>query len=549
MDFLKRYWLQIQAQSQGMTASQKWLIATVLTLGLVISGLLILVAGTPQQTAISFSPDQANKVMRTLMLAGIEAEQDGGQVLIARDDAERAMVIISQSDLAADDISSAFDQLIADQSPWITDKQGEQRYNVARQQVVAKAVGSIKNVRRADVIIDIPKRQGFDQTHKEPSAAVTVTLQGGQALNKELVKSIAGIAAGSLAELKVENVVVVDAVAGKSWSVQSDEEPDPAGALEMARSNDRHYREKIEKQLRYIPGVIVEVNVETSDVRQAQRVHHQYQDTEPLRSEESEESTSRNLASGGEPGPRSNVGLDINGSSASGGSETSHNRRRSEFGEKPLVETLQEQINGYTPQQVNVSIGIPYSYFVGLNRLQNPPAEGEEQAMPSLAELQPLIDEQTALIRTQVEPLANAKEPPVITVAWVPDDSMLAGTNSQPAETGLTTLATTAADWAGPIGIVGLSGAALLMMFMMVRKATQPEQLPSVEELAGVPPDLPDEDELVGEVDEVQDAMSGVELNEDELNSRRIAQQISELIKANPDEAGHLINKWVQIDE
>ncbi|MEQ9459582.1 MAG: hypothetical protein RIG82_01340 [Phycisphaeraceae bacterium] len=547
MDFLKRYWLQIRAQSEGMTASQRWLIATVLTLGLVVSGLLVIVAGTPDQYALDFAPGQTDRVFRSLRAAGVQAEIDGDRVLVAQTDVDHALAVIVQNDLTADDVSAAFDQLVANQSPWVTDKQGERAFNIARQSVAGAIIGKMTGVQRASVVISQPERRGFDKTFDEPSAAVTVWMQAGRSVNKEIVSAIAGFVSGTLAELDTDKVVVVDGNTLKRWRVPADDEVLATDALEIRQHHDNRFREKIERALAYITGVIVEVNVETSEVHKGRRIQNQYDKTEPLRSQETEESNSRDFASGGEPGPRSNVGLEIDGAGGTG-TETTRSFQRSEFDSKPLLQTLEEQLTGYEVEQVNVAIGVPYGYFVNLHRSQNPPAEGETATVPAPEELQGLIDEHLTRIEQMVRPLIDATEQPLLNVTWIPDETLIPQNNLNNADSGLT-LASTAAEWAGPIGVVGLSGAALLMMFLMVRKATQPEVLPSVEELAGVPPDLPDDDDLVGEVDEAEDALAGVELNEEELTSRRIAQQISQLIKANPNEAGHIINKWVQTDE
>jgi len=40
--------------------------------------------------------------------------------------------------------------------------------------------------------------------------------------------------------------------------------------------------------------------------------------------------------------------------------------------------------------------------------------------------------------------------------------------------------------------------------------------------------------------------MPGFEVGEEDIRSRKIAEQISELVKANPDEAVNLVSKWVQ---
>ena len=73
--------------------------------------------------------------------------------------------------------------------------------------------------------------------------------------------------------------------------------------------------------------------------------------------------------------------------------------------------------------------------------------------------------------------------------------------------------------------------------------------MPTIEELAGVPPTLPTDDDLMGEVDEMDSSLAGVELDEDELRARQIADQISDLVRANPEEAGGLLTKWVTDDQ
>ena len=67
--------------------------------------------------------------------------------------------------------------------------------------------------------------------------------------------------------------------------------------------------------------------------------------------------------------------------------------------------------------------------------------------------------------------------------------------------------------------------------------------------LAGVPPRLSSDEELVGEVEETEMSMAGVELNEAELKSRKMAEQISDLIRTNPAEAGSILSQWVKPDE
>ena len=103
--------------------------------------------------------------------------------------------------------------------------------------------------------------------------------------------------------------------------------------------------------------------------------------------------------------------------------------------------------------------------------------------------------------------------------------------------------------WAKPIGLGLLAVSSLLIMFGMVRKATQAPELPSTEEMAGVPPKLPGDEEITGEVAEADGTMVGLEVSEEELELRRIADQIAEMIKSNPYEASTLLNRWILTEE
>jgi len=97
--------------------------------------------------------------------------------------------------------------------------------------------------------------------------------------------------------------------------------------------------------------------------------------------------------------------------------------------------------------------------------------------------------------------------------------------------------------------VSGLAAVALVFAFLLYRSATRPESLPSIEELAGVPPSLPTDEELIGEAEESEATMQGLELNEEDLRARRIAEQIGDLVRADPTEASRLLGKWVSTND
>ena len=98
-------------------------------------------------------------------------------------------------------------------------------------------------------------------------------------------------------------------------------------------------------------------------------------------------------------------------------------------------------------------------------------------------------------------------------------------------------------------GLVGLALLSLAMMFMMVRRSSEPETMPTVDELAGIPPVLEDDAQVVvGEADEVTPALVGVELDDEELRRKQMLDQLNELIKKEPTEVATLLRRWMRTE-
>ena len=95
------------------------------------------------------------------------------------------------------------------------------------------------------------------------------------------------------------------------------------------------------------------------------------------------------------------------------------------------------------------------------------------------------------------------------------------------------------------LALGALAVAALGMMLMLVRKSAAPLTLPTAQELVGVPPAMETTSDLVGEADETQTAMLGIELGDDQLKSKKMLEQVAEMVKKNPGDAAGLMNRWI----
>lgn len=552
MQFLKQYWLQIRAFLDQLSLDTKLLILSLLVI-LAFAGFVIMqYAGSSEMAALpQFTPDRQQMVLARLEAAGIRTQAKGPVLLVPQAKLNDAWAVLAQYDLTAVDTSAAFDEMIKRQSPWDSESRNRQAFMLAKQKVLGQIIGkmTMAGVRSADVMISLPEDKGFGKTYSRPSASVNVYMDGRTRMNQRLVEAIAGLVSGAVAPMEPRDVVVIDANNGRQFTVKSAEDIAPNETLELVQAQEDRYRDKIERLLSYIPGVIVAVNVRTDPTLMRESEQFTYETSEPLKSQFDKEQDRRNIESAGEAGARPNIGLDIAGGSGSQMIERV-TESRSEYDKKNLTERTIIRTAGRTAKEVSVTVNVPRPYFVSLYRQANPQQVGVDGQVtePDDAALRPIIDEQLRMIESQVEPQISTDATGLVRAHMIPDPSqMILAMNPRQPTTGM--MMVLGQDWLKPAGLALLSLLSLALMFGMVRKATQQPQLPTVEELAGLPPMLPMDDDMIGEASEDDAAMAGVEVDEDEIRSRRIAEQISQMIKANPAEAANLVGRWVRTED
>jgi len=544
MQFLRRYWTQIHVQLAELSALHRWLVG----LGLIVMVLVLWIVlqyagGTDYVPLMPLTADQQPEAAAQLKAEGIKTRTDGGRLLVPGDQRMRALAVLSQGGLLGSDTSAAFDQFLQSQSPWTSNQQNAQAYLQAKRKFLGQVIAKMKGVHSADVILDLPSNVGFGSTHKSPSASVMVEMRSGSTLNKQLVHAIAAWVSGAIAEMTPQDVRVIDANSGRPWIVPADDDLMPTETIELVRRLQKDYTENIYNTLSYIPGVIVAVNVRIDPTRNQHTSTTKYEASESLASERSETEEDRDSVEAGEPGVRSNTGAQIV-TDAAGRTARTHTRETTEtqYGSKPIVETSSFERVGHMPEQVNVTVNIPRSYFVQLYRQTQGDAEGE----PDAAALQPIVDAQLAQIESQVKPLISTEAEGLVRAYMIPDRTMFAGLGPA-APTGVA--AWMGSSWTKPAGLALLAMVSLGIMFGMVRKATQRPPMPSIEELAGIPPSLPTDDDLVGEAEASEATMDGVEVDDEEIQQRKMAEQISGMIRANPADAASLFGRWVNTED
>jgi len=538
MEFAKRAWAQIGAQMDGVGLPTKALIASLVVILVLVGALFMLYAAVEETAPVGLAGSNSAEALAQLNAVGIEAKVVDGNIRVPVESQHQAFLLLAQGDLLGESPAGMMDRMFENASPWETDKSRSARSNNARARFLSAVLTNITRIKSADVMVD-PGQDGIGKRHVPASAMVNVMTNSG-AVDTAMADAVASLVSGAVARLNVEDVKIVDARTGRRVEVSDPGNMLPSSALEVKRNIEERKRKEIENILDYIPGVRVGVNVLMDSVAARQERRMEYEKDQPIKRESTEETVNRDIADAGEPGPRSNTGLSINGSGPSG-SEQTMNRTETEFYDaKPFVLQQETTHTGHQVKQVNVAVNIPRSFFVSQYKQQNPDTQDE----PDDAALQPLVAPQLAKIEQKIQVLTLADVQGQVQADMVPDAPMLAtagggGTIGMMFDSGI----------AGPVGLTLLGVASLALMLGMVRKSTRPESLPSIEELAGVPPSLPSDEELIGEAEESETSMQGVELDENDLHARRIAEQISDLVRADPTEASRLLGKWVSTNE
>lgn len=548
MEFLKNSWVQAQSFLGQLSLSTRWLIGSALIILLMAGWLLMQYAAQPEMVPISrFAPDRQAQVTARLKGAGIPVYAEGGQMMVPAGRYGDVMVLLASGDLLAADTSAAFDDLIERQSPWQSNAQNAQALLLAKQKVLGQIIAKMAGVASASVMLSTPENVGFGATHVRPSASVNVVTRGSNRVDKSLVEAIAGLVSGAIAEMTPQDVVVIDANRGRQFTVKSRDADMPNETLELVQHLEQRYREKIAEVLSYIPNVILAVNVRIDPVHSKRIEQFDYEPSEPLKTEFSRETERRQTDDAGEPGARPNTGLDIAGSGGNSTIETT-TESRNDFNDKNLTRRVHTMEVGHNTRQVSVTINVPRSYFVGVFKQGKPP----ETEAPDDSALQPVINAQLSQIQAQVEPLVSTEDGVgVVKAHMIPDRSQIvasAGLEAGGGQTG-TMAMMIESSWIKPVALGALALMSLAIMFGMVRKATQQPDLPSIEDLAGVPPALPGEEDLIGEADESEAAMEGHELTDDSLHLVKLAEQISDMVKSDPAESAAMFRRWMGSDD
>ncbi|RSD31277.1 flagellar basal-body MS-ring/collar protein FliF [Vibrio pectenicida] len=169
------------------------------------------------------------------------------------------------------------DILMQDMGFGVSQRLEQERLKLSRELQLSTAIEEMKQVRKARVLLALPKRSVFVRHNQEASASVFLTLRMGTSLKQEEVDSVVDMVASAVPGMKPNRITVTD----QHGRLLSSGSQDPASAArrkehELERKQEDALREKIDSVLIPILGfgnytAQVDIQLDFSAVEQTRK--------------------------------------------------------------------------------------------------------------------------------------------------------------------------------------------------------------------------------------------------------------------------------------
>jgi flagellar biosynthesis/type III secretory pathway M-ring protein FliF/YscJ len=544
MDMLKAQLDRIKQQLAGLTASQRMLVGAlvaVMALTLLYWGRY---ASSPEMVPVlnqSLSDDEIGRIDTALEAKGVPHSVVGGKVMVPADRKMEILADLMYRQAMPRDSRSAFEEMSAKLNPFSPESEREAWYNQATQQTLSQLISRFPGVADARVIINAKNEHRIENSIP-PSATIFITTRDRESAGKQLVIAAADGVAGAVSGLTPGRIsVIINGIShrvpdGDSNSFSGDEIDD------VKQRSESRLEQKIRDQFAYIQGLTVTVAVDVENSTIVQHKHTYDAANTLVKPAEEENRTEENTSPSGpaaDPGAGANTGASIMTAAASGGGQTSN---VDETKSKNMILPSDLLVDTQTPAGKDTvqsaAVRVPRSYFSAIYKQRNPTAKD-----PDDAALQPIIDAELANIKDGVKKCIGLKTDDQLSVDWYPDTSpvlAMATTTSVP-----TASITTVTGHVKEISIGLLAVVSLFMMFSMVRKATPAPVVAVAVETKEPPQILTANEGLAGEVGMGGTMLDGVELDEDAIRNQQMLDQVTTMVKENPEGAASLVKRWL----
>lgn len=569
MAFLSRYLAQIRAQLQGLSVSHRLLIGLLVVILVVTIFFVVEASRKPEMVDLlpqSLTAEEISTI--TSYLKGkYQYQVQADKILVPVEQAYQVRGELAAAQALPHDTTAAFARLAEQSFSFDTTANTDQKWVVAKGEVLGRILRAYPFIADATVIID-KKAPGFaiGRAEEKTSATVWIKLKSNEVMNSSRVQAITNLVRGAVAGLEPDRIQLTDGT--RSYRAANDDAAMPADLLEFKQSQEEKYTKKLDAIFSHMGDVKIAVNV-VPDMS-ARTIRKETFDPKGIAKVEidatSKESSSGDGASaGGQPGVQPNVSVATGGSGGGGGSGNT----TSESSSKTEARFSSEQETQMVPAgtviaDITATINVPRSFFRSLYRRN----AKDEKVEPTDEQLQPLFDTYLKRLHAQAKNAIGAKTDDQIRLDWFDDTLVPLMEAGKPvgsvAGLGGGGIGSLAMQHVKEVVLATFTVGALTVMLMMVRRAA-PAPAGADADLGvffgaggggkgkgskgsrrtGDPGALDVGEDVIGEAGQGEAVLTGIELDDETLQSRKMVDEVSTMIKENPENAASLVKRWI----
>jgi flagellar M-ring protein FliF len=573
MEQLRQYFARIQAQLKGLTVSQRLLIGLLVVVMIGTIFLTVTLSAKPEMVVLipqAMTPEEINRA--EMYLKGkYEYQVSGDKIMVPAEKAYAIRGELFAAQALPKDTTVAFAKLVEANNPFVTDATSARQWNYATQETLTRMLRYFPYVEDGTVIISRGERGGISRDAVPSSASVTVKVRNNEGLTANQVVAIVDMIRGAVPGLKREDVHVTDGQ--RVYHAPSSDTPMPSDLLAYKKAIEDELTRKLYTMFGDVLNVKIAVNV-VPDLSTRKMAEVQY-DPKVIKGTSRETTKETTMSEGtpasSEPGVKPNVGLsaDSNGNGHRTSSTTSDSTTENmlRFNEK-TTNTIAPP--GTEIKDLTASISYPRSYFVAIFRrmAHDPKIDPEDntplpnQAAGANVTFQTIVKEEIDKLKARAKSTIGAKRDDQVQVDWFDDTIALRPQEVVVAKTfGAGTVGGYLAQHAKQAVLAVLALGVLGFMLMMVRRAVPGAAGAEVDasvffggaagggggkgKRKGDAGHMDVTEDVFGEAGEGEAVLTGIELDDDTLQSRKMVDEVSNMIKENPENAAALVKRWM----
>jgi flagellar biosynthesis/type III secretory pathway M-ring protein FliF/YscJ len=551
MEFLKIQVARVQQQLAGLTPSQRMLAGALVVIMVMTLLYSARYAGTAEMEPLldqSLGADDIANISMKLDGMGIPKKVVGDKVMVPADRKYEVLALLAYDQKLPGDTSKGFAELVKGINMFSTASITDAQLNDAKAVTLSNVIKRFPGVRDATVMIDPTSKRRITETYAATASVYISTKHPTGRANKQLVEAAAAVVAGAQAGLARKNVtVVVDGVTRKledDGSVDADGGLGSTEMLERVQAYERYLTQKIAEQISFIPDPKISVTVEL-DNRATKERKQEYDPKKTFTKDVESESRTEESNSAGQPsndpGAVPNTGMAIGGPGA-GGTTSTTTEEKTKSTAFPSMREEQVVTPAGKPTVVAATVRVPQSYFAAVWMRKNP--GGKE---PTDDVIRTMADAELPKIRTDVMNCTGLKDEKLVSVETYADTlPLMAGADggATASASGASSLPLGIAGYGKEIAIGVLAVVSLFMVTTMVKKGTPSPVVLGPLESPG-PVTLASGEVVAGEAVGGGQTLDGMELDEDSVRAEQMLDQVTTMVKENPDGAAAMVKRWM----